>query len=75
MSYFHHGFRVAIPLKRNEIQTTTYVQHTLLVANRSIFEKNRVKQATAAEENFGIRLRKKKAVKTIFQSNVLLRWL
>lgn len=59
MSYFHHGFRVAIPLKRNEIQIATYVQHTLLVANRRIFEKTPVKQVTAAEENFGIRLRKK----------------
>lgn len=54
-----HGFRVAIPLKRNEMQITTYVQHTLLIANRRIFEKNRVKQAKAAEENFEIRLRKK----------------
>lgn len=70
-----HGFRVAIPLKRSEVQTNTYVQHTLLVANRSIFEENRVEQPTPAEENFGIRLRKKKAVKTIFQSTVLLRWL
>lgn len=59
MSYFHHGFRVAIPLKRNEIQITTYVQHTLLVANRRIFDKNPVKQATAAEENSGITLIKK----------------
>ena len=74
MSCFH-GFRFAIPLKRNEIQIATYVQHTLVVSNCRIFEKNPVKQSTAAEKNFGIRLRKKQAVKTISQSIVLLRWL